>query len=90
MRKILTLTLLAVSATAFAVNDRRVIELKDGGKLAIDQEGAMVHTDTTGNRVRMKDRVAMEPRDGGRIMMKNDAVWKQITEHGTLKPRHGY
>jgi hypothetical protein len=38
----------------------------------------------------MKDRVVMQTRDGGKIMMKNDAIWKQITEHGTLKPGHSY
>jgi hypothetical protein len=90
MRKILALPLLGASATAYAANDRSVVELKDGGKLVIDQKGAMVHTDGAGNRVRMMDRVVMQTRDGGKIMMKNDAIWKQITEHGTLKPGHSY
>lgn len=30
----------------------------------------------------------MEAKDGSKIMMKNNAIWKQITEHGTLKPGH--
>jgi hypothetical protein len=30
----------------------------------------------------------MEARDGSKLMMKNNAIWKQITEHGTLKPGH--
>jgi len=90
MRKILALALLGASAAAYAANDRSVVELKDGGKLAIDRKDVTVHIDAAGNRVRMKDRVVRQTRDGGKIMMKNDAIWKQITEHGTLKPGHSY
>ena len=30
----------------------------------------------------------IELKDGGKVMMKNSAIWKTITEHGTLKPGH--
>jgi len=32
----------------------------------------------------MRDGVVMEGKDGARYMMKNDAVWRQITEKGTM------
>lgn len=39
-----------------------------------------------------KDAVqTIDLKDGGKIakrMMKNNAIWKTITEHGTLKPGH--
>lgn len=34
------------------------------------------------------DESTIELKDGSRIMMKNNAIWKQVTEHGTLKPGH--
>lgn len=30
----------------------------------------------------------IELKDGGKPMMKNNAIWKTITEHGTLRPGH--
>ena len=66
----------------------RTVELKDGGRVAVQKDGTMVHLDAAGNRVRMKDGQMMEAKDGSRLMMKNNAVWKQISEHGTLKPGH--
>ena len=64
------------------------IDLKDGGKVTVQKDGTMVHIDAAGNRVKMRDSVVMEAKDGSKIMMKNNAIWKQITEHGTLKPGH--
>jgi hypothetical protein len=60
------------------------IELKDGGTLIIQKNGTMYHADAAGNRLKMRDGVVMEGKDGARYMMKNDAVWKQITEKGTM------
>lgn len=64
------------------------IPLKDGGKLVIRKDGTMYHVDAAGKRVRMRDGVAMEGADGTRYMMKNDVIWKAITEKGTLHPTH--
>ena len=36
--------------------------------------------------MRMKDGVVMEGKDGARYLHKNDVIWKQITEKGTLVP----
>ena len=64
------------------------IALKDGGKLIILKNGTTYHTDAAGKRVRMRDGATMEAMDGTRYMMKNDAIWKAITEKGTLHPTH--
>lgn len=86
MRKIIPPLLLCISLAALAAEEQ-TIELRDGGKLTIDKKGAMVHLDAAGNRVKMKNGVVMEGKDGTRYMMKNDAIWKQITEKGSLSPK---
>ena len=63
-----------------------VVELKDGGTISIDEQGRTYHVDKAGKRVRMKDGVVMEGKDGTKYLHKNDAIWKQITEKGTLAP----
>ena len=62
------------------------VQLKDGGKIVVDKDGKTYHADAAGKRVRMKDGVTMEGKDGQKYVMKNDALWKQITEKGTLAP----
>lgn len=64
------------------------IVLKDGGALVIGKNGLTYHLDATGKRVRMRDGQLMEAADGTKYMMKNDAVWRSITEKGTLHPSH--
>lgn len=62
------------------------IELKDGGRIVISQDRTMAHYDAAGNRVKMRDNVVMVTKDGSRILMKNNAIWKEITTYGTLRP----
>lgn len=86
MRKsTLPILLLAFAGAALAAGPQ-TIDLKDGGKIVVDTKGTMIHTDAAGNRVKMKDGRVMTAKDGSKIMMKNSAIWKTITEHGTLKP----
>ena len=66
----------------------QTIELKDGGKIVIEEKGTMIHIDAAGNRVKMRDGRVMIAKDGHKLMMKNNAIWRTITEHGTLKPGH--
>ena len=88
MRKsTLPILLLAFAGAAFAA-EPQTIDLKDGGKITIDKDGAMAHMDAAGKREKMKDGKAMQAKDGSLVMMKNNAVWKTISEHGTLKPGH--
>ena len=66
----------------------QTFELKDGGKVFVMKDGTMSHYDAAGKRVRMKDGQMMMGKDGSKMMMKNNAIWKQLSEHGTLKPGH--
>ena len=68
------------------VEGKRVVELKDGGEITIDAKGQTYHVDAKGKRVRMRDGVVMEAKDGSKYLHKNDVIWKQITEKGTLSP----
>lgn len=78
---------MAVSISAIgAQGEEKVIELKDGGKIVLQKDGKTFHADSAGKRVRMKDGVVMEGKDGQKYLMKNDAIWKQLTEKGTLAP----
>ncbi len=90
MRKLLMPLLLAFSLSAFAAEERvtpQTIELKDGGKVTVQKDGTMVHVDAAGKRVKMRNGVTMEAKDGTTYLMKNDALWKTITEKGTLNPK---
>ncbi len=58
----------------------RVIELKGGGRLVLRADGTMSHYDGAGVSVAMPEGVAMIAKDGGRIMMKSQALWREILE----------
>ena len=91
MRKLLLPMLMVFSLSAIAAEERvkdQVIDLKDGGKVTVQKDGSMVHIDAEGNRVRMKNGVTMEAKDGTKYVMKNNAIWKTITEKGTLNPKY--
>ncbi len=90
MRKIIPIVLLAFAGAVFAADQApgQSIELKDGGRIVFEKGGTMIHIDAAGNRVKMKDGIVMEANDGSKLMMKNNAIWKTITQHGTLKPGH--
>lgn len=66
----------------------QTIALKDGGTVIIHKDGTVYHVNASGKRVRMRDGVVMQGADGSHYLMKNDVVWKQITEKGTLHPNH--
>ena len=90
MRKLLLPMLLVFSLSALAAEERvkdQVIELEDGGKVTVQKNGSMVHIDAAGNRVKMRNGVTMEAKDGTQYVMKNDALWKAISEKGTLNPK---
>ncbi len=82
----------AMALPAFAqkekivVEGQRVVELKDGGAIVIGKDGKTYHTDAAGKRARMKDNVIMVSKDGDKYLMRNDAIWKQITDKGTIAP----
>lgn len=91
MRKFIFPLLMLLSLSAVAAEEQvkkgETIELKDGGKVTVQKNGTMVHIDAAGNRVKMRDNVVMEGKDGAKYLMKNDALWKTITEKGSLNPK---
>lgn len=86
MRKFIIPLLMIFSLSGFAAEEQ-TIQLKDGGKVMVKKDGTMVHIDAAGNRVKMRNDVIMVAKDGSQLMMKNDAIWKTITEKGTLNPK---
>jgi hypothetical protein len=85
--------LIAVPALAAdpAIKEKLIVEgnvvaLKDGGTIVIFKDGKTYHRDAAGKRVRMKDGVVMEGKDGRKYLHRNDVVWQQVTEKGTLAP----
>lgn len=64
------------------------IPLKDGGHLLIGRDGITYHVDRDGKRVRMRDGQVMEATDGAKYLMRNDAIWRTITDKGTMHPGH--
>lgn len=90
MRRFILPLLMLLSLSVFAAGEQvkeQTIELKDGGKVTVQKDGTMIHIDAAGNRVKMRDGRVMEAKDGTRYVMKNNAIWKQITEKGTLNPK---
>ena len=82
---------LAFSTLAFGQGGKeaaQTFELMDGGKVVVMKDGTMAHYDAANKRVHMRDGSKMDGMDGSKMMMKNNAIWKQISEHGTLKPGH--
>ncbi len=63
-----------------------VVELKDGGKIMLEKDGKTYHVDSAGKRVRMKDGVVMQGKDGRKYLHKNDVIWQQISDKGTMAP----
>ena len=63
-----------------------IVELKDGGSIVIEQDGKTYHKDAAGKRVRMKNGEVMEGKDGRKYLHRNDVVWQQISEKGTMAP----
>ncbi len=61
--------------------------LKDGNTLYVDADGRMRMFAPDGDRVYMKDGVAMELQDGTVIAMKENIVWKTLRTRGTFNPR---
>lgn len=86
MRKFVIPLLMMLSLSVFAAEEQTIL-LKDGGKVMVKKDGTMVHIDAASNRVKMRNNVIMVAKDGSQLMMKNDAIWKTITEKGTLNPK---
>jgi hypothetical protein len=78
----LVLQFLVATSTLWAQSGdkERVIGLKDGGRIVVRADGTMSHYDSSGNPVAMPEGVVMVAADGNRIMMKRQALWREIVE----------
>lgn len=68
-----------LGASAYAVDASQVeksIELKDGSTVYLFKDGKMGMEDKLGRAVRMKQGQVMEAKDGQKIMMHGDEVWR--------------
>lgn len=61
--------------------------LKDGNTLVVNADGRMRMFAPDGDRVYMKDGVAMELQDGTVVLMKENVVWKTLRTRGTFNPK---
>ena len=68
--------------SAFAV-DEKTYELKDGSTVHVFKDGKMGMEDKMGRAARMKEGHVMETKDGQKLMMKGDEVWRV---EGKLRP----
>ena len=78
---------LAFAVAASSAQDathERVIDLAGGGRVVVRVDGTMGHYDVAGNPVPMREGEVMVAADGTRIMMKAEALWRQIVEQATL------
>ena len=83
LKKILVAAVIAVSSTialsAFAVDMAKVsksIELKDGSTVYIFKDGKMGMEDKLGRPTAMKQGHAMETKDGKKIIMTGNEIWR--------------
>lgn len=78
--KLITTAAAALIATsAFAVDKGTVeksYELKDGSTVYVFKDGKMAMENRVGQVVTMKEGHAMETKDGQKIMMKGNEIWR--------------
>ena len=88
MRKLLLPCVLALGivGTAYATEDARVIELKDGTSIVVFKDGKMSMRDKFGRAVTMPEGMVMETRDGTKVTMKGNEVWRLTTTEELNKP----
>ena len=58
-------------------NDR-AIELQGGERVVLRADGTMLHYDKNGKPMAMPDGSVMVAKDGSRIMMKGESLWREI------------
>lgn len=74
--------LLSAVSTAWAQDQaaERVVSLDGGGRVVLRADGSMGHYAANGAPIEMKEGEVMIAADGGRIIMRRNALWRQIVE----------
>ncbi|MFC5301821.1 periplasmic Cu(I)/Cu(II)-binding protein CopK [Azospira restricta] len=68
-----------IATSAFAVDQGNVVksyELKDGSTVYVFKDGKMAMENKVGQVVPMKEGHMMEAKDGQKIMMKGNEIWR--------------
>ncbi|KDP87247.1 copper resistance protein CopK [Cupriavidus sp. SK-3] len=76
---LLAASMSGLAFSAFAADPSQVekkIELKDGSTLYVFKDGKMGMEDKLGHSASMKDGMIMETKDGQKLMMKGNEVWR--------------
>ena len=76
---LMTVATASVAASAFAIdtaNIEKSYDLKDGSTVHVFKDGKMGMEDKYGRAVTMAEGHAMETKDGGKIMMKGNEIWR--------------
>lgn len=68
-----------IATSAFAADEGNITKsypLKDGSTVYVFKDGKMAMEDNFGRLVTMKEDHAMETKDGQKIMMKGNEIWR--------------
>ncbi|NMG29962.1 periplasmic Cu(I)/Cu(II)-binding protein CopK [Aromatoleum evansii] len=79
MKLIASAASVLIATSAFAVDQGNVeksYELKDGSTVYIFKDGKMAMENKVGQAVSMKEGHTMETKDGKKIMMKGNEIWR--------------
>jgi hypothetical protein len=71
----------AASALPSLAAEERTIALRDGGRVVLRADGSMGHYNASGAPVAMREGEVMVAADGSRVLMKDDALWRQIVDY---------
>lgn len=77
-RRRTVIALVLVWIAAVTANAETLIELKAGERIVVRDDGSMTHYDKSGARIDMADGVVMTTKDGHRILMKSQSLWREI------------
>jgi hypothetical protein len=61
--------------------------LKDGSTLVVDANGTMRMFTKDGSMIQMKEGLPMETADGTIIMMRENVLWKQLRQRGSMSSK---
>ena len=77
---VIGLLVAAVVAVAQPVARDTVVELRSGDKVVVRADGTMVHYDARGEPIPMEEGVVMIGKDGARLVMKRQSLWREALE----------
>lgn len=77
---LLLLAVVGAAAPSLAA-DERTFPLQDGSRVVLRADGSMGHYSASGAPVPMREGEEMIASDGTRLLMKGDALWRQVVDY---------